>query len=74
MEYYLWQLYHIDEEARRKRAGTSGERAEIDKLAAAHATAEQEVYPLCHLLHPVFLIRSSQGGRFMLDECKCYQQ
>ena len=43
MEYYLWQLYHIDAEAKHKRAEMGAEVAKADRLAQAHAAAEAKV-------------------------------
>ena len=41
--YYLWQLYHIDQEAKRKRAEKDDQEANIKRLQDAHRDAEAEV-------------------------------
>jgi len=46
VEYYLWQLYHIDHDAKQKRTEMGGEVADADRLAQAHASAEAKVLPL----------------------------
>lgn len=43
MEYYLWQLYHIDQEARLKRAEMADQDAETQRLKDAHTAAEAKV-------------------------------
>lgn len=44
VEYYLCQLYHIDQEAKRKRTEMADQVAEVRHLEAAHAAAEAKVH------------------------------
>lgn len=43
VEYYLWQLYHIDQEAKRKRAEMAEQQAEVARLQDADAAVEAKV-------------------------------
>lgn len=43
VEYYLWQLHHIDQEAKRKRAEKEEQEANIKRLQDAHRDAEAGV-------------------------------
>lgn len=40
VEYYLWQLYHIDHDAKAKRSEMAGDAADADRWRQAHAAAE----------------------------------
>ena len=50
VEYYLWQLYHIDQEAKRKRAEVEDQEASVGRLQDAHKDAEAQACAAALLL------------------------